>query len=590
MSAGAPHIVRLSGLGVALLAIVACGAVGTRYYGAFLLPHGSGMYHLMPEELAYITLFTVFGGVALLGLILALHPSSWLQAVSQRLTAVPLPALAAGSAALLLGAGLAVATHVLEHAVISDDEHAYRFIAQTLRTGSLTAPSPGSDLPFFREQFIVLDSRVRYGKYPIGYPLLLAAGQALRLEGVVVPLLTALTVLPLAWIGSMVFDRTTTALACLLFAVSPQVLLTGGTLLSQPASALAMLLGLGCLLKGERARHPTSWFALGGLGLGYAALVRPLPGVLFGAAALAWMAAAGRRTAPVRLARRCLAFAIPLAVVAGMVLVTNKLQSGSFLSSGYQEFHTPGLGSGSIALSLGGDLTSRAMSMAAAFLRLSVWLLGWPLAVLACALGGWTAAARPLWVMVAAAWAYRLVAPKAGVGGAGPLYMFEIVPLLCLLAADGLRRLGRLLVRALPRQLPASPLPSIVLAGLVVNVTLFLPPRIGDLRRMAAAQHTVTRLAKEQGLSHAVVFHDGIVPPWVRISWAYFPRCNAPALDDDILFVRLQRDAAGLEVNRAFWRRRYPDRSAWVFAWRPGDRAALMPLEEFLAATAAGGR
>src|SRR5436190_1464178 len=93
-----------------------------------------------------------------------------------------------GSAAVLVPVASVAAlcalirTEVLRHAVVSDDEHAYQFIAQTLRRGALTAPSPGSDLAFFREQFVVLTPTARFGKYPIGHPLLLAAGQALGIE------------------------------------------------------------------------------------------------------------------------------------------------------------------------------------------------------------------------------------------------------------------------------------------------------------------------------------------------------------------------------------------------------------------------
>src|SRR4029077_95908 len=109
-----------------------------------------------------------------------------------------------------------VSRFVLGHAVITDDEHVYRFIAQTLRTGSFVAPSPKEDLVFFQEQFVVLDESVRYGKYPIGHPLLLALGQAVGAEGFVLPAITALLALALARLGRTLFGAEPTALALLL--------------------------------------------------------------------------------------------------------------------------------------------------------------------------------------------------------------------------------------------------------------------------------------------------------------------------------------------------------------------------------------
>ena len=115
-----------------------------------------------------------------------------------------------------------------------------------------------------------------------------------------------------------------------------------------------------------------------------------------------------------------------------------------------------------------------------------------------------------------------------------------------------------------------------------MGVTLFLPGRLGDLSRMGQAQRALPDLIERRGLHRALVFHEGVVPPWTYRSWAYFPRCNSPALDDDVLFVRFQRPAAGLEDNLEFWRRRYPQRSAWYFGWPPGGEPFLVPLESFV--------
>jgi hypothetical protein len=106
---------------------------------------------------------------------------------------------------------------------------------------------------------------------------------------------------------------------------------------------------------------------------------------------------------------------------------------------------------------------------------------------------------------------------------------------------------------------------------------MFLPTKTADLRRMADAQLWPGRLIQQRQLSNAVVFHRTVVPPWSGLSWAYFPPCNSPALDDDILWLRL--DAGGQEPSLAFARRRFPGRSAWYYALEQG-KPVLERLED----------
>jgi hypothetical protein len=114
---------------------------------------------------------------------------------------------------------------------------------------------------------------------------------------------------------------------------------------------------------------------------------------------------------------------------------------------------------------------------------------------------------------------------------------------------------------------------------------MFVPSRLADLRRMAGAQLLLPRMLAERGITNALVFHDGIVPPWTGLSWAYYPPCNPPTLHDDdgggdggVLYLRLwHQPAAGYEL----WRRRFPRRSAWWFGYRDG-RPALVDFESYV--------
>lgn len=564
---------------LALLALVMAGYQWAGlFYGGFRVPQGNAMNHLPPEELAHYAIYAAFGAAAVALLYAALRGLPLCDRLGAGVSALcgrRGPAIAV-AAVLVLVATVGLSSAVLGHAVTTDDEHAYRFIARTLRMGSVVAPSPGGDREFFGEQFVVLDDRVRFGKYPIGHPLLLAAGQALGLESLVVPALTALLVLPLYALGARLYGPRVAGLACLLYAASPQVWFTGATFLSQPASALMLVLGLALLVHDSEGSAPPLWrLALAGACFGYGVAVRPLPGVLFAAVAALDVL---MRPAPAVSRRivRVLVFGLAAALLAGLVPLVNHFQTGSAFVSGYQAFHTPGAG---ITAVMSGGPPLIAMSLAGTLIRENFWLFGWPLSFLGCFFAGRLPRAGLLWGVVGAEVAYRYLAPKVGVGGAGPLYVFEAVPLLCLVSAAGFARLARSEVGWLRRPAPLQAAPLLV-ALTAASFALFLPPKLADLRRMGLAQLAVERQASRIP-GDAIVFHEAVVPPQTMLSWAYFPRFNGPRMDDRVLYARFQR-SGGVARNVEFWRRRYPGRSAWYFGWDQRSGPFLADLEDFV--------
>jgi hypothetical protein len=573
------ELVRLVLLLAGTAAILSYEAVGRAFYAGFRIPQGTGMNNLLAEETTQITMFTLFGVLAVAAFAAALQGTSsvdWLRSrlhvLARRPRAVALvAAAAAGVAAALIGSA------VLGHAVVTDDEHTYRFIAQTLRMGALVAPSPGSDLDFFREQFVVLTPSVRYGKYPIGYPLFLAAGQALGVEHWTVPLLTSAVVALVYAIGSILFDPVRALIAVALMATSPQVLLTGATYLSQPLSALCLLAGVAMVAAADRrapAADEAALIAAAGACLGYGIFVRPLPGALFAAVTGLHVLWQHRAQPWRRLVTTGLAFGVPATLGAVLLLVQNRLQSGDVMTSGYQAFHATGEGSGGLAVFVTGGLALRAMSVVAGLLRLDGWAFGWPLAPLLALAALRVPRTGLLWGLVLAAFAYRLLSPKAGVSATGPVYLYEIVPVLALLAAvgavDAAHRLGN-----------PSAVAATLVAGALVGLAMFLPGRLADLHSMGLAQRTPLLLLAREGVTRGIVFQNAVVPWWTRQSWAYYPRANSPRLDDDVLFLHVS-GRADLARARELWRRRFPDRSAWWFEYVE-DRPRLVPLDEALA-------
>jgi hypothetical protein len=575
----------LLGLLAALSAFLSFSLVGRDFYAGFQLPHGSGMYHLLPEELAFYGIFFIWGGVGWIALWTCLRGTSVPDLLMRVFRGAKdrgrVVALVAGL--LVAAAAAMVGDQVLARAVVSDDEHVYQFIAQTLRTGRVTAPSPGSDLAFYREQFVVMDDRARYGKYPLGHPLLLAVGQAVGAEHLVVPVLSGLAAVLTYGLARALCGPSGALMAVALFATSPQVLLTGATYLSQPASAVALGGALACLMAADRRQdRELVWLFGAGACLAFGFLVRPLPGGLFIPVAFAYVALRDGSPFHRRTVWRLTLLGLPVLAALLILAAVNQAQAGSALVTAYGQAIAPQGGAETILKTTVATPAMRAMSLLGSLARLNFWLFGWPLSLALCLLARRSGPFRLLWGMVGAEVVYRLLTPKVGVGGTGPQYLFESVPLLAVLTADGVLRLTAG-VREGARS-PAS-LAALLAAGVLVNGALFLPSRLQDLARMGAAQRLVERLAERQGLRDALVFHEGVVPWWTRLSWAYFPRCNSPSLDDDILYVRLQR-AAGLEENVEFWHRRHPTRSAWYFGYREGQ-ARLIPLLDFIREPAA---
>jgi hypothetical protein len=573
----------LSALGGALV-IASFHAVAQVYYGGLTVPQGYGMDSLLPAEVMHYALLMVFGSAAAVLLAVALLgtslPAAGVRAV--RALAARTWATAAACALLVLLACLLISVELRRDGILTDDEHVYRFIGQTLRTGSLTAPSPGGDLEFFQEQFVVLTDKVRYGKYPIGLPVLLLLGDAAGIERAVIPLLTGALVFLMAWIGVRALPRPVVVLAAILFVLSPQVLVTGGvTLLSQPLAAVCLLAAMGCVLEWDRRPGPAAAWLLGaGAALAYGILTRPLPNVLFAGVlviALALGPLIGLRRRPTRGE-----WASLLALTAtgpAAILWINFRQSGHPLYTGYHALHAGGWGP---TLVLYGSLATSTMSVVSHVVRLNFWLFGWPLSLALFAFARRTALTWLCWGMVAAQLAYRLLSPKAGVGFAGPIYFYEIVPLLCLLSADGAYQLAsRAGVWARgdhrPRLKPET-LAAALIALTVVSLSLFLPFKLSDVARSAHGQQQVFRALRAQGIHHAAVFHRGIVPPWLGVSWAYFPPPNAPGMDDDILFFLMPDGLDGPRKALEFSQRRFPDRAAWVFGWDAERAPFLVPL------------
>jgi 4-amino-4-deoxy-L-arabinose transferase-like glycosyltransferase len=130
-------------------------------------------------------------------------------------------------------ASVIVAERVYENIPHLEDEMAYVWQAQAIARGQLTVPSPPEPKSFL-VPFVVDYQGQRFGKYPLGWPVLLSFGVSTGLRFLVNPLLAGLGIWLTYRLGKQVFGETAGLLAAGLTLTSPFFLMVSGSLLSHP--------------------------------------------------------------------------------------------------------------------------------------------------------------------------------------------------------------------------------------------------------------------------------------------------------------------------------------------------------------------
>lgn len=552
-----------------LLLVAAFWGVGQRYEG-FRIPYGVGVQEIDPGELVFSFWYLGLGLPAVILIAWALDATRLPERVVAGLRGLAdQPRLAMGLA--LVAAFLAVLARalVLQHAPVADDEATYVFIARTLLAGHVVNPPPG-DAEFFRNQFVILNDSGWYGKYPIGHPLLLAFGEALGLRALVAPALTAAALLVTLAIGRMLLPRHQALLGGALLLVSPQFLLTGATDLSQTTSTLCLLVSIYALLRLDRDGAPR-FAAMAGAALGFGVLTRPFPGALFALVAGVFVLVRLRGEPLGRWVGRLAALGAPALSFGVLLLLTQYWQTQDVTQSTYGAYHGAHHTRGAL------NLDWVATSFAGALLRQNLWLFGWPLSFSFLPFARRHRGVGLLWAMIGAEYAYRVLIPKTVVASTGPIYVAEIVPLLALLSASGMAEAAAWLKRhAVDRG--AERIAGVVMAGSLVACLAFLPVHLRELRRGSDHWLTVGRLLDAAGAGESVVFAQHAVDVQQLRSWAYYLPNPSPDLSDERIFVRLPTGPDGPRAAYEFWRRRFPDRQAWIFGWIDGEpRLQQMP-------------
>jgi 4-amino-4-deoxy-L-arabinose transferase-like glycosyltransferase len=445
--------------------------------------------------------------------------------------------------AVALLATAAVAFFAFERLPHLEDEVAYLFQARTMALGRLTVPSPSQPESFWTP--FVLDYKgQRFGKYPPGWPALLAAG-VLATGGaapwLVNPLLAALALYLVYRLGETLYDRRTGLLAAALGLTSPLFLVLSGSYLSHLASLVWLLLFSLWFIWTTQGK--SRWFAVGaGLALGMAFLTRSLTAVAYAVPFVAYsvVQVVQRRPSPwfryvlVALAGAGLAALLPVYQWA----VTGDPWLNPYLL--WWPYDRLGFGPGTGAMPGGHSPFYAWINLKQDLPRAATDVLGWPALSWLPLLPG--LALRPRrgrdWALLApfaclvVAYVFYWIGSPARLWG--PRYYFEGFAGLWLLSAVGVLKLwdgakSRQGVRA-GRTLLAGTLILLVATNLVLNV----PSRTKEAHGFYGITRAQLRPIEEANLHNALV----IVYAERWLEYGAMLAGMSPMLDDDVVYAR----------------------------------------------------
>ncbi len=513
---------------------------------------------------------------------------------------------------LLLAAGFtfvvanAVSWFVFFHMPQVADSISQVFQARIFAAGRLWLPSPG--FPDFFDYTYIINVAAQtghpasgfavanwpgefgrwYSQYPFLHPLLLALGVLVKAPWLVNPLLGALTVVAVYFLGREVYDERTGRLGALLACVSPFIFNMSGEFMNHSSALLFATL---FMLFWFRAFRPSSLVPrpsspatrnsqlvtrnlsfvaplLAGVFIGLVADIRPYTALAL-AFPFALYGLVKTVKEPGRYLGRFVLLVVAGAATASLALLYNWLTNGHPLLFGYVvkwgAGHEVGFGRGAWGQShtpLRGLInTGHDLNM------LNRFLFEWPLPALAVIavvfLAG--AASRRDWLLLAAFaslpvayffyWFHQACF--------GPRFLYEASACLMLLTVRGGQSLGPLLRRTFGQDVSDRAAGTFI--GRLLPLMLFwmaavgLPPLLRSYREPARVNHQPVANARRAGLANALVFCNDFGNGFTA---------NSLGRDGDIVYAR----DYGL-INSALTIA-YPGRACWY-----ANRDTLRPLD-----------
>jgi hypothetical protein len=460
-----------------------------------------------------------------------------LRSYERLMNASPLLVVGGAGGFAFLAASL-ISWLVFRHGPCVHDTFAQLFQARLFAQGKLYAQSP--PVPQFFDLVHCISDGRWYAIFPPGHPLMLALGVLVGAPWLINPLLGALTVVVIYYLGKEVYDERTARLATLLAALSPFLIFMSSEFMSHATSLFFTCLFLlfyarafrrpsveSCKLQVESSelvtcnleletRHSLLYALLAGLSLGVVALTRPFTGLLIGIPFALHLSYRMLRT-PATGLRLAVAMLAGLSVGLGLYFAFNYLTNGSPWVSGYMVKYGPGVG-----LGIGRSAWGEALTLIAAIFNTNLdlnalhqYLLEWPIPGLVFVALFFVARPRRVWDWL------LLSLPVMLVGGYffywwhsrilfGPRWEYEAFGVLILLTASGLRALPEFTRGSLSLDVPADRIKAGIGRLLAVCYLSMFAVAIPTLTRQYAGRFgfggRTPATVRRAGLRHAVVF------------------------------------------------------------------------------------
>ena len=386
-----------------------------------------------------------------------------------------------------------------------EDEVAYVWQARLLDEGHLTIPSP-QDSRSFLVPFVVDYQGERFGKYPPGWPAMLAIAIPLGLRSWINPFLAGLGVWLTYLLGKKIFSETVGLLAAGLTVCSAFFLMSSGSLLSHPFGlVLSAVFCLGWLESFWRVGDPAGthknlhfiWIytLVAALALGLLILTRPFTAMAvalpFGVHGLYVLIRSDQRTRV-----RLVVFGLIAVLFVGLYLLWQYSLTGNALLNPYTlwwPYDQIGFGPGHGRGTEGHTLHLAWINMRNSLQMGSYDLFGWlGYSWIFLPFGLWASRRNPRGLLAGSvAVSLVLVYAAYWIGSTlfGPRYYYEALFSVTLFSAAGIAwlagwptNLGDRVVRY-PNWRKLRPLLVTFIVGVLVgiNLTLYLPNRLGGM-------------------------------------------------------------------------------------------------------------
>jgi len=394
---------RARGMAIGAIALVMVGV----FPAPMLLVQPSiqqlNMIDVRPQLQAAFLYWTV-GAALLVAPFLALLtlPGDWFERFWTQATAQAMAVSSARflGALLILTFGLAIfiTWYSFDARPTTADEIAQLWHARMLVAGHLSLP------PDPNPEFFAIDNMIDrphwMSQFPIGGPAVMAVGVLVGLPWLLNPVLTALSALNVYRFAQRAYGEAQARAAAVVFALSPMLLLMGGTQMNHTPTVWLVTLALAALPRwidaaDGRTLHRSA--ALIGVSLGTSIAIRPLDGVLASAVlGLVMLYAAARARESTR-TRSLLSATTSGAVPVAALLVANAMTTGDPFRFGYEV-----LWGSNHSLGLHDDPTGhphtawRALMLGVKYATQLNWIVtAWPVPILLVVAAGMLLARRP---------------------------------------------------------------------------------------------------------------------------------------------------------------------------------------------------